>query len=227
MTTVARKFVGRVIHTGPLWRGYQAVSFRRFRPRIDEACARDDLRLHLGSGDRILDGWINVDRRIDRRVLALGLPGGLRRFDDDSTRCIYASHFLEHLDYRTDAVAFARECHRILVPGGTLRVVVPGIEKILRAYVSDDDAFFAVQRTMHPDWCTTKLEHLLYALQQDGEHRYGYDFETMAKLLGHGGFTDVRLSDYDASTVPELRVDYRATTGPDGAYLSLYVDATK
>ena len=66
---------------------------------------------------------------------------------------------------------------------GALRIIVPGIERIIRAYVADDARFFTVQASMHPPECTTKLEHLMYALQQHGEHKYGYDFETMSKLL--------------------------------------------
>lgn len=155
------------------------------------------------------------------------LPRGLKRFDADSARYIYASHLLEHFAYPAEALEFAEQCYRVLRPGGALRVVVPEIEQIIRAYVLDDQGFFEVQRQMHPAWCTTKLEHLMYALQQKGEHKYGYDFETMKKLLSRAGFEDIVRSDCNRSEMEDLRIDYRTETDDKGESLSLYVDAVK
>jgi len=151
----------------------------------------------------------------------------MKRFDDSSVQFVYASHILEHIEYPREATQFVMECHRILVTGGTLRIVVPGIQKIIEAYVRDDKAFFEVQAKLHPEWCTTKLEHLMYALQQNGKHKYGYGFETIRKLLSMAGFTTVVQSDYDSSTFTELRIDYRDKKDNLGNYLSLYVDAIK
>ncbi len=104
---------------------------------------------------------------------------------------------------------------------------MPGIERILQAYAAGDEEFFKVQAEMHPEWCTTKLEHLMYALQQNGEHKYGYDFETLKKLLSQTGFLDIQRSDYNKSLIANLNIDYRAKTDHSGKYLSLYVDAIK
>jgi hypothetical protein len=73
------------------------------------------------------------------------------------------------------------------------------IARIIRACVADDAGFFDEQQRHHPAWCTTKLEHLIYALQQDGQHKYGYDFETASKLLRRAGFSRVIDSAYNAS----------------------------
>ena len=108
-----------------------------------------------------------------------------------------------------------------------LRIVVPGIEQIIQAYACDDKEFFNIQSTMHPEWCTTKLEHLLYALQDDGNHQYGYDFETIEKLLKQAGFSDIVQSDYNKSQFSDLRIDYRSEIDNHGKNLSLYVDAIK
>jgi predicted SAM-dependent methyltransferase len=182
--------------------------------------------LHLGCGDHLMEGWVNVDARPDPWRLTMRLPDGLERFRDGTAQFIYASHMLEHITYPTEARAFVEECHRILVPGGARRILVPGIQKIIEAYVRNDRAFFEIQASLHPSWCVTKLDHLMYALQQDGEHKYGYDFERVRNLLA-GVFDDVVESDYNESTFPELRVDYRAVKDNHGRYLSLYIDAIK
>jgi predicted SAM-dependent methyltransferase len=183
--------------------------------------ASKPLRLHLGCGRVLLPGWVNIDKRYRPGVAVMRLPGGLRRIASNSVAYAYCSHILEHVVYPGEAMKLTSEIRRVLVPGGAVRFVVPGIERIIRAYVADDKAFFKEQEGHHPPACTTKLEHLMYALQQDGSHKYGYDFETAKKLLLGAGFSRVINSEYNQSEFTELRVDYR------GENLSLFVDAVK
>jgi hypothetical protein len=72
----------------------------------------------------------------------------------------------------------ATEILRILRPEGAVRMVVPGIERIIRAYVADDVEFFKDQARRHPANCTTQMKHLMSALQQDGEHKSPLSTET-------------------------------------------------
>jgi predicted SAM-dependent methyltransferase len=127
---------------------------------------------------------------------------------------------LNQLEYPDEVHRFASEIRRILKPDGVFRFLVPGIERIIRAYVAHDHAFFEEQKRYHPPSCTTKLEHLLCALQQDGI-RYGYDFETAEKFSKHAGFTRVINSDYNKSEFADLRIDYRDEN------LSLFLEAVK
>jgi predicted SAM-dependent methyltransferase len=169
----------------------------------------------------VLPDWINIDARYRPGVAVMHLPSGLRRFPDNSVSFVYCSHMIEHLDYPNDVNQLAGEILRILVAGGALRFVVPGIERIIRAYVADDEEFFREQKRHHPPDCTTKMENLMYALQQSGEHKYGYDFDTAQKFLRRAGFSKIVDSSFNESEFPELRVDYR------GKDLSLFVDAVK
>jgi predicted SAM-dependent methyltransferase len=228
MFRIAKKVFRRVLSNNDFaYQCYEQYSFSRNRSMISAAAKQGNLRLHLECGPRLLDGWINSDAAINPAIVSAKLPRGLKRFDGESAQFIYTSHFLEHLEYPGEATEFVRECYRTLRPGGVLRVVVPGIDKIISAYVHKDKGFFEIQAAQHPDWCTTKLEHLMYALQQDGQHKYGYDFETMKKLLAMGGFTNIVQSDFNSSEFAELRVDYRGTRDNHGTHLSLFVDAIK
>lgn len=93
--------------------------------------------LNVGCGRRFSREarWLNVDlapaspevTRIDAQH---GLP-----FADASFLAVYHSHVLEHL-HREGARGLLRECHRILKPGGILRVVVPNLEEIARCYLA-------------------------------------------------------------------------------------------
>ena len=94
--------------------------------------------LNLGCGKRIHTEWTNVDLVADRPgVIAHDICRGLP-FDDDSYDAVYLSHLLEHLT-PGKASELVGECRRVLVPGGTLRIVVPDLEAIAREYLSAID----------------------------------------------------------------------------------------
>ena len=91
-------------------------------------------KLNFGCGDRLAPGWVNIDFHSHhpgvRRVnLLRRLP-----FADNSFDVVYSSHVLEHFS-RDTAASLLRECHRILKPGGILRVVVPDLENVCREYL--------------------------------------------------------------------------------------------
>ena len=90
--------------------------------------------LNLGCGGTFHPDWVNVDV-VPRPPHVFGYD--VRRgvpFADVLFDVIYHSHVLEHFS-RKDAAFFLRECLRALVPGGVLRVAVPDLERIARAYL--------------------------------------------------------------------------------------------
>lgn len=92
--------------------------------------------LNLGCGSRYLadPGWTNVDFvSTGAHVIAHDLLQGIP-FPEGTFDAVYHSHVLEHFR-REDAKRFLGECRRVLVPGGTLRVVVPDLEQICRLYL--------------------------------------------------------------------------------------------
>lgn len=98
--------------------------------------------LNLGCGRRIHSGWENVDfTAAAPGVRALDLRKGIP-YPDAIFDVVYHSHLLEHFS-KQSAPAFLRECHRVLKPGGTLRVAVPDLERIVREYLK------ALENTPH------------------------------------------------------------------------------
>jgi predicted SAM-dependent methyltransferase len=194
------------------------------------------LKLHIGSGGHTLDGWINID--VAPAPLAMNVKWGLP-FQEGAADCAFLCHFLEHLFYPGEALSVLTDIHRVLAPGGVLRVVVPDIETCLRAYVEDDEVFFQSRRQTWDWWpkVETRLEDFLAyagAGPSPGRlfdaHKFGYDFETLSHLLKRAGFQTVERSDYMESRHAELRVDDASRVA--GArfgdrYYSLFVEATK
>jgi predicted SAM-dependent methyltransferase len=92
--------------------------------------------LNLGCGSHHHPAWLNVDLvASDDSVLAHDLQQPLP-FPDAGFSAVYHSHVLEHLP-RYKAPAFLRECHRVLKPGGVLRVVVPDLERSAELYLEN------------------------------------------------------------------------------------------
>ncbi len=83
-----------------------------------------NLKIHIGAGPFRLPSWINID--IDQGDLMMNLTWGLP-FADASADFVFFSHTLEHLYYPGEALKVLRDVHRVLVPGGTVRVIVPEV----------------------------------------------------------------------------------------------------
>src|SRR5271170_602375 len=90
------------------------------------------LHLHLGCGPKYLPGFLNVDGNLFcRHDLWLDLRNGLP-FASDSVASIYSSHVFEHF-YPDELERLIAACHRVLRPGGGMRIVVPDMAAAVRA----------------------------------------------------------------------------------------------
>lgn len=83
------------------------------------------MKLNLGCGKDIRDGWVNIDYRKGPGVnLAIDLDDDMIRlpYADGTVTEIYAAHILEHLFTPLPLMA---ELHRVAVPGCMMTVRTP------------------------------------------------------------------------------------------------------
>jgi len=114
--------------------------------------------LNLGCGGRFHPAWTNLDAHpIDPRVMRHDVTQGIP-FADGSFEFVYHSHLLEHLAPE-QGLQLLRECHRVLVPGGVIRVAVPDLEQIARLYLEALDKARAGDGRWqhHYDWMLIEL----------------------------------------------------------------------
>lgn len=179
----------------------------------------EEVKLHYGCGSRIFPGWINIDAAwadgIDLRMdLRMPLP-----FHDGSTRFVFAEHTVEHMDYTRDVPRIFREFHRILEPGGAVRIIVPDLEKYCDALVRRD---FEWLRAARPE-CSSHAEALNNVFYNH-LHRRVYDYDTLSQALRQAGFRNIARTGYAVSQFLELRRDLDE---PSRAAESLCVEALK
>ena len=141
-------------------------------------------RLHIG-GAEARAGWEVFDVRPGVHVDHVGDAKDLSRFADGTFAEIYASHVLEHFDYVDELPRVLAEWHRVLAPGGVLRVSVPDIDilahLLLQRHLLDVNQRFQVMRMMFGGQ-THAHDH----------HRVGLNQDFMAAYLDRAGFVNLQ-----------------------------------
>lgn len=196
-----------------------------FHSRVGNLRRQRGLQVNLGSGGRGLPGWVNVElhRQADT-TLALDIRKPLPLADGSVAR-LFAEHVVEHIDFRHDLPAMLADWLRVLEPGGTVRIIVPDAERFLAAYVSRDPAAWSAlgwDISTLPDDIFTPMHVVNHTFHQEGEHLFGYDFETLSWALQRAGFSRVHKGGFKQSLDPALAIDQ-----DNHAPYSLYVDAVK
>ena len=115
------------------------------------------MKLNLGCGSQVINGWINVDyalgarlaklplfRKVNKLIKIFNLDWDNRIFihnltkpfpwQDCSVDIVYCSHTLEHFSPE-DGVRFLNECHRVLKKDGIIRIIVPDFRYFVYEYL--------------------------------------------------------------------------------------------
>ena len=141
-------------------------------------------RLHIG-GEVRAPGWEVLNAVAGPHVDHVGNANDLSRFPDGAFAEIYASHILEHLDYKDELGKALAEWHRVLRPGGWVRISVPDLEVLSRLFLMKDkldlQTRFEVMRMMYGG----HLDRYDY-------HAVGLNEEFLGEFLELAGFTNIQ-----------------------------------
>ena len=147
------------------------------------------MKLHIG-GEQAREGWKILNAQDGPHVDFVGNCVDLSRFPDGSVEEIYASHVFEHLSYTDELPQALRECYRVLLPEGELKLSVPDLSVLCEMFL--DEAMTAEQRL--------ELMRVMFGGQLDPYdfHKTGLTEEIMHFFLGHAGFTRAaRVEEFD------------------------------
>jgi predicted SAM-dependent methyltransferase len=148
-------------------------------------------RLHLGAGPVRLPGWLNSDLISGDIQLDAGrrlpLPSG--RFD-----FAFGEHLVEHLA-PARAELMLTEVHRVLRPGGVLRLTTPDLKRVIAIYEDRNPVVSRETYARYLNGLTGKRydqpAQILNDLLRLWGHRYLYDEEDLSARLRAAGFSDV------------------------------------
>ena len=156
-----------------------------------------ELWLQLGCGERVLDGFVNVDFiPHDSRVVAWNLLDLWPESWNDRASGVFAEDVLEHFYYAEQAYILCN-VNRILRPEGTARILMPSLSRLI--------AYGANYRTT-PD----EILYTAFGAETGGDalnlgmrfsgHRWLHDDASLRNLAAACGF-GVQATDCATSTV--------------------------
>lgn len=87
------------------------------------------LKLNIGCGDTLLDGYVNIDTREREGVLYRNVLRGIP-YSDGVVDEIYSENFLEHVP-QVDVIWLMNEMWRVLKVGGTAHHLIPEAGTVL------------------------------------------------------------------------------------------------
>lgn len=183
----------------------------------------DGAYLDIGCGPNINKDYCNLDWEWRPGVdlcwdITKGLP-----LNDSSISGIFTEHCLEHIEF-AQCQQVMREMYRTMKPGGYVRIVVPDAELYFDQYRLHKEGGAAKMPYAESDPIggvftpTMSINRIMHA----HGHRFIYDFETMASLLGSVGFRGMTKQCFGKGADPKLLIDT-----PSRAIESLYVEARR
>jgi predicted SAM-dependent methyltransferase len=151
-------------------------------------------KLHLGCGDRRVDGWLNCD--VSGSEFDLDLAVGQLPFPNGSTDVIVMQHVIEHLNLHDQLIPLFHELYRICAEDGRLWLSCPDLAKVCAAYLHDRGR--ALEEDRRRRWSDYSLggapvQHFINdVFHGKGMHRNLFDLELLTWALNRAGFSSVQ-----------------------------------
>ncbi|MEO1299185.1 MAG: tetratricopeptide repeat protein, partial [Cyanobacteria bacterium J06636_16] len=144
-------------------------------------------RLHIGGKVRV-PGWEVLNAVPGPYVDHMGNANDLSRFKDETFTDIYASHLVEHLDYRDELVNTLKEWYRVLAPGGRVYISVPDMDILAGLFISREKLNFS-ERFM--------VMRMMFGghVDQYDYHVVGLNQDFLTMYLKQAGYVNVRRVD--------------------------------
>ena len=150
------------------------------------------MKLNLGCGDKILEGYVNVDvapSRAGKRPDVLCDLHALAPFEENTVDEILSVHVVEHF-WRWEVVDVLKEWVRVLKPGGLMVLECPNLKSACEAFLANPELNALPgkegQRTMwvfygDPAWRDPLMVH-----------RWGYTPMSLARVMHEAGLVNLR-----------------------------------
>jgi ubiquinone/menaquinone biosynthesis C-methylase UbiE len=134
------------------------------------------MKLNLGCGKDIKEGWLNVDRLLLAEGAVVHDLTTTWPWEDGSVEEVHCSHMIEHLT-APERVHFINELHRVLQVGGKCTLIAPHWASC-RAYGDMTHQWPPVSEFwfyyLSKEWRAVNAPHSTYTEDVDFEATWGY-----------------------------------------------------
>lgn len=155
------------------------------------------IKLNLASGKDIREGYINIDLYVEGENIVKGDVAKLD-YPDNYVDEILALHIIEHFDHR-QAFDVLREWHRVLKPGGLLRLETPDFFNSCKWFVEGD---YNMKMMLYGHF-------FAFPWEEGQTHKFLYTEEQLGWTLEQCGFKNPRRVDPISIYVqPERKILY-------------------
>ena len=192
------------------------------------------MKLNLGCGSQVINGWINVDyalgarlaklplfRKVNKLIKIFNLDWDNRIFinnltkpfpwQDCSVDIVYCSHTLEHFS-REDGVRFLNECHRVLKKDGIIRIIVPDFRYFVYEYLKGNlKAIFFLEVIGIGSMDDKSFKGILASLIKF-PHKCMYDAIILLEILSGIGFNVEERKPFDSAIEDIMQIELEERT---------------
>lgn len=181
-------FNERIVHVLYSYYRFSLALFQR-KKVLRKFFGKDSLKVYYGCGHVKQNSYINVDVRWTPSVDVIGNLQWCSKNLKGQCDEVYLSHVLEHYTFpgkvmrqgSNSVLGALLDIHRMLKPGGVVRIAVPDFGAIAKLYV--DGEF-----TLFPRLCGRLCGEQDYP---QNLHKCMFDREFLTFLLGKAGFSNV------------------------------------
>ena len=150
------------------------------------------VRLNLGCGDKLLNGYLNVDVASERGGAVPDINCDVRNleiFDSEFADEVLAVHVVEHF-WRWEVVGILQEWVRVLKPGGLMVLECPNLLSACQTIINDPvNAVMPGSEGQRSMW-------VLYGDPRWKDplmvHRWGYTPQSLASIMHEAGLINLR-----------------------------------
>ena len=186
---------------------------------INKKNISNKILLNVGCGENPLKEFVNLDYAWYPDIdICWDITRKKYPFADAKFEGIFTEHCFEHLTFEKVSENL-KEFHRLLKPGGTVRIVVPDGQIYFDLY-QKKKIDSSVVLPYGENEATPMIS--INRIFRDHGHLFIYDFETFALMLGEVGFKEIKKCSFREGRDKRLLIDKQ-----ERAVESLYVEASK
>lgn len=182
------------------------TAFRRRRIVRDYVAKHTVRKLQLGSGLKLMAGWLNTDCSLVFKspcFLDVTRPFPI---EDAQFDYVFTEHLIEHLTFK-EGQNLLRESFRVLKPGGKIRVACPDMEKLTSLY---QEPKTPAQQHYIKHYVDSSLADIgiynecfvINNFVRNWGHKFIYDEQTMRLAMERVGFKNAVRCEVCVSTDP-------------------------